>query len=94
MTVSVAILGLVITGRIGEPQGVIAKTYSDPIMLEFLGGVFAGIIPARQRLRLPVFAGAGTTNASVVVFVGMLPFSVPRPRAFGLPARPASPARY
>jgi exopolysaccharide production protein ExoZ len=87
IAMSVAICGLVIMGQIAEPQGVIAATYTDPIMLEFLAGVLAGsVFKHLQGLRVPLLLGAGIMIASVVLFVGLLPFSVPRPVAFGLPA--------
>lgn len=41
---TVAIVALVIVGLVVRPEGAIAVTYTDPIMLEFLAGVWLGVL--------------------------------------------------
>lgn len=65
-----AFLLLVGGGLLGQPQGAIARTYTDPIMLEFLAGVMLAILS-------PLLVRGGTIAgvlllASAVVWVAVV----------------------
>lgn len=70
-----AIVALVVAGQVFKPADPIGRTYTDPLMLEFLAGVWLGVLYT-SRINIPVavslaLLGAGTVLA--VVFVGVAP---------------------
>jgi exopolysaccharide production protein ExoZ len=83
---TIAIAGLAITGLILRPQGDLAATYTDPIMLEFLAGVWLGVIWTSR-----VSAGPLLCVVLVASGLGLLALlsgagNVPRVLVWGLPA--------
>ncbi|TAA06052.1 acyltransferase [Pseudoxanthomonas winnipegensis] len=51
---TVLILALVAAGALGEPQGPLARTYTSPLLLEFLCGLWLGVLYRRGHAdRLP-----------------------------------------
>lgn len=85
----VALVSIVIIGLFGEPQNLVVEFYSEPIILEFVAGIFIGIlyfrgsrIPARYKLVLPAIA-------LVLVVIGWrisVTMEIDRVLFFGLPA--------
>lgn len=87
ISLGVVLVALSIAGLWLKPEHVVAATYTDPIMLEFFGGVLLGAIYLRYRhLRAPAMLGWIMILAAIVVFVWLLRFSIPRLFGFGLPA--------
>jgi exopolysaccharide production protein ExoZ len=81
-----AIVGLVATGLILRPQGDLAAAYTDPIMLEFLAGVWLGVIWTSR-----ISVGPALCLVLVASGVGLLALlsgagDVPRILEWGVPA--------
>jgi peptidoglycan/LPS O-acetylase OafA/YrhL len=87
IAVSSLMLGLVCAGLLIRPHNVVAVTYTDPIMLEFLGGVWIGALFLRLRGHTaPAWTGPLTFTAAVVLFAILLPSGTPRAISSGVPA--------
>lgn len=82
-----AIAGLVVAGQVTRPEGAIAASYTDPIMLEFLAGVWLGVLWTSR-----VAVAPGVSVALLIVGIGAtgllawLAPDAPRVFAWGAPA--------
>jgi exopolysaccharide production protein ExoZ len=65
-----AFLLLVAGGLLAQPQGAVARTYTDPIMLEFLAGVMLAIV-APLLMRCGMIAGLLLMTAAIA-WVGVV----------------------
>jgi len=82
-----AFLLLVIAGLLFEPSGAVARTYTDPILLEFLAGVMLAIL-SPLLMRCGVLSGLALTAAGIiwVAVVYGYGFAIERIAANGVPA--------
>lgn len=91
-TRQVAVLALVFgaavaVGMVLRPANAIGATYTDPMLLEFVGGMAIGLWWKRSRA-LPAWIGWLALLIAAVLFVGVWTLHTDRPRViiFGLPS--------
>jgi exopolysaccharide production protein ExoZ len=85
-----AFLLLVAAGLLVQPQGAVARTYTDPILLEFLAGVMLAIV-SPSLMRCGLLAGLALATAAIlwVAIVYGFGFAPERIISHGIPATAA-----
>lgn len=84
---TVAIAGLVVCGQVMRPEGAIAATYTDPIMLEFLAGVWLGVVwTSRVTIAPGVSVALLVAGIAATGLLAWLAPDAPRVLAWGAPA--------
>jgi exopolysaccharide production protein ExoZ len=80
-------LVLVAIGWVIEPRGPILRTYTDPIMLEFLAGIVLAILSTRL-MRCGTWAGLMLLTAATLWVAGVYGYGLDLPRivSHGVPA--------
>ncbi len=82
-----AILGLVAAGLILRPDDAIASTYTDPIMLEFLAGVWLGVAwTGTMKAGRPASVSLVLIGVTLAVLLAWLAPDAPRVLTWGAPA--------
>ena len=88
--VTLVMLSLVVAGAVFRPEWVVAKIYTGPLLLEFLAGIWLGIVWLRGTWISPA-AGIGLIVVAAIGLAGAFAFDVDtgpysRLLARGLPA--------
>jgi exopolysaccharide production protein ExoZ len=84
---AVIFVGLVAIGRYGAPQGAALSTYTNNIMLEFLGGVVIAVCaPRLNRLPAPAALALMAAGILLIAYDAWTGLALTRVVGFGIPA--------
>lgn len=91
VTLSAVLLGLIMLGAVFTPTGAVGRTYTDPLMAEFLAGVWIAWLWRRGRLQLNARHALFAVIAACACLVISIPFAdtikgFMRLAVWGLPA--------
>jgi exopolysaccharide production protein ExoZ len=68
--VTIVLLTLVLAGVVMRPGWIVARTYTGPLLLEFLAGIWLGVAWSRGRLMIPPAVGIGLLVVAAAVLAG------------------------